>query len=212
MAGTEPGAGGTVNVSLPRSLTEGDSQSDGCLPLPGAPMASCIEDRTMKSLATSLALVFVALFAVAPLAFSTGPTPSPQTGNAPPSSTTTVSPGQTGTAHGHTVVNGQQADGSGAEYAGSSGKAKIRKDADGTHTTCAGGFRGSISGLSAGGTVTTGTNSNPIRVSGSGGHVNIGSGAVVTMTNTSTTQNLTFSLPGGSQGTLPPGMTVTMEG
>lgn len=141
----------------------------------------------------------------------TGATPS--AGTTPPaSSTTTVSPGEEKSAHGHTVTNGQQPNGSGSQYAGSTAKAKIRRTDGCTHTTCGGGFRGKVSGLSAGGTVTTGTNSNPVHVEGNGGHVNIGSGSTVTMTNASGGTNMTFTLPGGSQGSIPPGNTVTITG
>jgi hypothetical protein len=138
---------------------------------------------------------------------STAGTPSKAT---PP---VTVAPGEQKTAYGVTVTNGNFG-GDHPQYAGSTGKVKIKVQDGATEVKTDGDVKCEIKDLSTGEKVIIGTNCNPVDVKGTGGTVAVGSGSTVCITNQGATggANITVTLPGGSSVTITPGNSATVTG
>lgn len=167
-------------------------------------------------IAVSFASALVALLALslAPLASptSTSTTSTPVSSTTPkPGNTTKVDPPGRGERNGTVVVNGNY-QGDYPQHAGSAGSARLRNvqgSPTNTAVTTDNGFRGEISNLEAGDTVSMSVN-NHGTISGNGGTITLSGRSTVTVTNTAAVgsgSNMTVNMPGGSI-TIPPGVTI----
>lgn len=169
----------------------------------------------MKSLLSACVLLFASAFLAPESSAATTTTPSQSASSSRTAvpAPVTVAPGEQKTAHGVKVTNGNYA-GDYPQYAGSTGKAKIKVVDGHTEVKTENGFKGQIDDLSAGENAIISASNNPVTVNGNGGSVSVGSGAVVTVNNTGGqgSTNITCTLPGGGSVSIPPGSSATITG